>query len=110
MERSSGVGRSFTDSFGEKLFLFFVFLLFINLLVSLFFTKPSVFDLLRLKELERELEEKIKREYEKNERLKALVKLLKENPNELKEIFVRDYLYKIKKGERIVPLPPSLRR
>jgi len=110
MERFSGEGRSFSDSFGEKVFFLFFLLLLLNTAVNLFFTKPSLFDLLRLKESERELEEKIKREREKNERLKALVKLLKKNPKELKELFVREYLMKVKGKERVLPLPKELRR
>jgi len=108
MSRPSGEGRSFSDTFGEKLFLFFFLLLLLNTVVNLFFTKPSLFDLLRLKESERELEEKIKKEKEKNERLKALVTLLKKNPSEIKELFIREYLLKIKKKEKLIPVPRHL--
>ncbi len=109
MGRSSGEGRSSTDSFGRRLFGLFFLVLLANTFVNLFVTKPNLFDLLRIKESERRLIEKIERERRRKEELLALEKMLRQNPREVKEMLIREYLLRLKKGERIVPLPEELR-
>lgn len=101
MEPSSGEGKNFQNSFHKKLFLLFFFLLLINTFVNLFITKPNIFDLLRLSKLNRKMDEKIKKEIKENLRLKALYEEIRKNPKEVKERFIREYLFKIKKGEKI---------
>jgi len=47
------------------------------------------------------MDEKIKKEIKENFRLKALYEEIRKNPKEVKERFIREYLFKIKKGEKI---------
>ncbi|RUM30037.1 MAG: hypothetical protein DSY42_05270 [Aquifex sp.] len=101
MEQSSGAGRNFQSSFHEKVFLLLFSLLLINTFVNLFITKPNIFDLVRLSKLNREMDEKIKREIKENLRLRALYEEIRRNPKEVKERFIREYLFKIKEGEKI---------
>ena len=101
MEQSSGAGRNFQSSFHKKVFLLLFSLLLINTFVNLFITKPNIFDLVRLSKLNREIDEKIKREIKENLRLRALYEEIRRNPKEVKERFIREYLFKIKEGEKI---------
>ncbi len=109
MERSSGERKSFTDSFVKKVLYATLFLLLLNTFSNLFLSKPTLFDLLRLKVLEKELNKRIKIELNKHKKLENIHKLIQSNPKEFKEMFVREYLLKIKKGEKIHPLPKELR-
>ena len=106
MEHSSGERQSSTDSF---LRTFLLILLLLNTLVNLFVSKPTVFDLLRIKKLERELDSEIKKEIERNRKLKSMYEFMVRHPKEFKEMFIREYLLKIKKGERIYPLPEKMK-
>ena len=109
MERSSGEKKSSTDSFIKDFLFVLLFVLLLNTFANLFLSKPTVFDLLRLKVLEKELDKRIKEELEKNRRLKNIYEFMKKNPKEFKEMFIREYLLKIKRGERIHPLPENLK-
>ncbi|WP_461829170.1 hypothetical protein [Aquifex sp.] len=109
MGRSSGERKSSTDSFIKNFLYVLLFVLLLNTFANLFLSKPTVFDLLRLRVLEKELDKKIKEEINKNRRLQNLYEFMKNNPREFKEMFIREYLLKIKRGERIHPLPENLR-
>jgi len=101
MEQSSGAGRNSQSSSHKKVFFLLFFLLLINTFVNLFITKPNIFDLVRLSELNRKMDEKIKREVKENLRLRLLYEEIRKNPEEVKERFIREYLFKIKEGEKI---------
>ncbi len=109
MGRSSGEKKSSTDSFVKNFLYILLFVLLLNTFANLFLSKPTVFDLLRLRVLEKELDKKIKEELNKNRRLQNIYEFMKRNPREFKEMFIREYLLKIRKGERIHPLPENLR-
>ncbi len=109
MEHSSGERKSFTDSFIRTFLLALFLVLLLNTVVNLFVSKPTVFDLLRIKELEKELDSEIRKEIEKNRRLKSMYEFMVRHPKEFKEMFIREYLLKIKKGERIYPLPEKMK-
>jgi len=47
------------------------------------------------------MDEKIKREVKENLRLRLLYEEIRKNPEEVKERFIREYLFKIKEGEKI---------
>jgi len=89
------------DSSLKKIFLPFLFVLLLNTFVNIFVTKPNLFDIIELRKLSRELDRKIKQRLEENARLRALYKEIKENPQEVKERFVREYLFKLKEGEKV---------
>lgn len=109
MGRSSGEKKSSTDS-SVKTFLYLLLLvLLLNTFANLFLSKPTVFDVLRLKVVEKELDKRINEKLEENRRLQALYEFIENNPEEFKEMFVREYLLKIGQGERIHPLPKELR-
>ena len=109
MERYSGGKRNFIDSSGELILKLLLLLLVVNTFVNLFISKPTIFDIIDYKIHEKEIERKIKEELEKNEKLKTLYKNVKRNPDYYMEIFVREYLWKFKRGEKVVPLPKELR-
>ncbi len=109
MGRSSGERKSSTDSFIRNFLYVLLFVLLLNTFANLFLSKPTLFDLLRLRVLEKELDEKIKEELKKNRRLQNIYEFMRNNPREFKEMFIREYLLKIKRGERIHPLPEDLR-
>ena len=109
MERSSGEKKSSTDSFVKNFLYVLLFVLLLNTFANLFLSKPTIFDLLRLKVLEKELDERIRKELNKNRRLQNVYEFMKNNPKEFKEMFIREYLLKIKRGERIHPIPEDLR-
>ena len=109
MERSSGERKSSTDSFVKNFLYVLLFVLLLNTFANLFLSKPTIFDLLRLKVLEKELDERIRKELNKNRRLQNVYEFMKNNPKEFKEMFIREYLLKIKRGERIHPIPEDLR-
>ena len=109
MEHSSGERKSSTDSFVKNFLYVLLFVLLLNTFANLFLSKPTIFDLLRLKVLEKELDERIREELNKNRRLQNVYEFMKNNPKEFKEMFIREYLLKIKRGERIHPIPEDLR-
>ncbi|GAB6065875.1 hypothetical protein JCM9492_09670 [Aquifex pyrophilus] len=102
MEQSSGEGRSSTDSSLKKILKLFLFVLLLNTFVNLFISKPTIFDLIKLRSLKKEVAENIKKELKKREKLESLYNELKRNPKEVKERFIREYLFKIKEGEKII--------
>ncbi|RUM28340.1 MAG: hypothetical protein DSY32_04455 [Aquifex sp.] len=102
MERSSGEGRNSSSSLPKKILKAFLFLLLINTFVNLFVSKPTVFDLVKLKSLKKELSEKTKREIYKRRKLELLKAKLERNPKEVMEMLVREYLMKVKKGEKVI--------
>ncbi|WP_164930605.1 hypothetical protein [Aquifex aeolicus] len=102
MEQSSGEGKSSTGSLPKKILQTFLFLLLINTFVNLFLSKPTIFDLIKLKKLREELSQKTKIELSKRRKLEFLKSELERNPKEFMEMLIRDYLMKVKKGENVI--------
>ncbi|WP_461832249.1 hypothetical protein [Aquifex sp.] len=102
MEQFSGERRSSTDSSLRRILKLFLLLLLLNTFVNLFISKPTVFDLIKLRNLKDKLSMNIKAELKKREKLESLYNELKRNPKGVKERFIREYLFKVKEGEKII--------